>query len=62
MKLRLANELTKHWSPERLARIEARIGSTLACLDRQERERTAKARPSQADTRKARRRSLERAH
>ena len=41
MKHRPFSELTKHWPPERTAKIEARVATALAELDRQERERTA---------------------
>ena len=40
MKHRPFSELTKDWSPERVARNEAKVKEMLAELDRQERERT----------------------
>ena len=39
MKHRPFSELTKDWSPERVAKNEARVATALAALDRQERER-----------------------
>ena len=62
MKHRPFSELTKHWPPERAAKVEVRVDAALAELDRQEHERTADERPSQAVTGKARRRSPELAH
>ena len=59
MKHRPFSELTKHWPPDRMAKIEARVDTALADLDRQERERTADERPSQAVAGKAQRRSPE---
>ncbi len=35
MKHRPFSELTKHWPPERKARVEARVAAALAELDRQ---------------------------
>lgn len=46
------SELTKHWSPERLAEIETRVGSALAELDQKELEQTTEQKPFQAVTRK----------
>ena len=40
MKHRPFSELTKDWSPERVARNEAKVKEMLAELDRQEREKT----------------------
>ena len=40
MKHRPFSELTKHWSPERLARNEAKVKEMLAELDRQQPEQT----------------------
>ena len=48
MKHRPFSELTKDWSPERVARNEAKVKEMLAELDRQERERTRYERPSGA--------------
>ena len=48
MKHRPFSNLTRHWSPERLAGIEARVDTALAELDLQEHERTADERPSEA--------------
>ena len=59
MKHRPFSELTKHWPPARAAKIVARVGTALAELDRQERERTADERPSQVVTGKAQGRSPE---
>ena len=59
MKHRSFSELTKHWPPERTAKIEARVDTALAELDRQERDRTADEGPSQVVTGKAPRRSPE---
>ena len=59
MKHRPFSELTKHWSPERTAKTEARVGTALAELDRQVRERAADEGLSQAVTGKAQRRSPE---
>ena len=47
MKHRPIGELTKHWPPERTAKIEARVDTALAELDRQEHEQPADERPSQ---------------
>ena len=48
MKHRPFSELTKHWSAERLAAVETRVGSALAELDQQKPERTTEERPSRA--------------
>ncbi len=58
MKHRPFSELTKHWSPERLARNEAKVKEMLAELDRQQREQTPGGRTSRA-TEKAPSRSPE---
>ena len=53
MKHRPFSELTKDWSPERVAKNEARVATALAELDRQERERTPDEEASQTATGKA---------
>lgn len=53
MKHRPFSELKKHWSSERLARIETRVGSALAELDQKEFEQTTEEKPLQALTRKS---------
>ena len=53
MKHRPFNELTKHWPPERTAKVEARVDTALAELDRQESEQAADKGPTQAVTGKA---------
>ena len=59
MKHRPISELTKHWPPERTAKIEARVDTAIAELDRHEQEQPADERPSQAVTGKAQSRSPE---
>ena len=59
MRHRPFSELTKHWPPERTAKIEARVDTAFAELGRQERERAPDERPSPAPTAKAQRRSPE---
>lgn len=59
MKHRPFSELTKHWSPDRAAKVEARVDAALAELDREEHERTADERSSRAVAGKAQRRSPE---
>ena len=59
MKHRPFNELTKDWSPERLAKNEARVATALAELDRQEREQPRDEGVSQATTAKPPTRSRE---
>ncbi len=53
MKHRPFSELKKHWSAERLARIETRVGRALAELDQKEFEQTTEEKPFQAVTRKS---------
>ncbi len=48
MKHRPFSELTKDWSPERVARNEAKVKEMLAELDRQQREKTRDERTSGA--------------
>ena len=52
MKHRPFSELTKDWSPERVAKNEERVATALAELDRQERERTPAEEASQTATEK----------
>ena len=60
MKSRPFSELTKDWSPERVARNEAKTKEMLAELDRQQREKTRDERPSGAAPERAPSRSPER--
>ncbi|MYI74853.1 MAG: hypothetical protein F4057_05905 [Acidobacteria bacterium] len=55
MKHRPFSELTKHWSPERLARNEAKVKEMLAELDREEREQAPGGRTSRGAEKSARR-------
>ena len=48
MKHRPFSELTKHWPPERTAKVEAMAGTARAELGRQEREQAPDEAPSQA--------------
>lgn len=59
MKHRPFSELTKHWPAERTAKIEAKVDTALAELDRQERDPTANEGPSQVVAGKAQQRSPE---
>ncbi len=48
MEYRPFSELTKHWPPERTAKVEARVDTALAELGRQERAPASDEVPSEA--------------